>query len=154
MPARARRSRSAGRGTLSRQVITGAAIALADSDGLEAVTIRRLAELLDVTPMALYRYFEDKDALLDGIAEGLIADVELPALTKSPWKDQLHVVLEAVLAALRPHPTLAGLVPTRILDSEPGRVIAERTLELLRRAGLPGDTAAEMSGYLLSALIG
>ena len=47
-----------------------------------------------------------------------------------------------------------GSRATRFLDSEPGRAIAERTLGLLRRAGFPQDTAAEMSGYLLSRLVG
>jgi hypothetical protein len=46
------------------------------------------------------------------------------------------------------------LVPTRFLDSAPGLAIAERTLELLRRGGLPQDKAAEISGYLLSGLVG
>ena len=154
MAASPRRPRAAARGTLSRDGIVTAAIDIADRDGLESVTIRGLAQLHDVTPMALYRYFRDKDELLDGIAEGLIATIELPPLSREPWRDQLRAVLQAVLAALRPHPALAGLVPTRFLDSEPGLAVAERTLELLHRAGLPRDKAAEISGYLLSGLVG
>ena len=154
MAANPRRPRDSVRATLSRDRIVAAAIDVADRDGLESVTIRGLAQLHDVTPMALYRYFRDKDELLDGIAEGLIATVELPPLSREPWRDQLRAVLQAVLAALRPHPALAGLVPTRFLDSEPGLAVAERTLELLHRAGLPRDKAAEISGYLLSGLVG
>ncbi len=149
-----RRSRAGARGTLSRQAITASAIAVADREGLGAVTIRRLAQLHAVTPMALYRYFQDKDEILDGIAEGLVAGVDLPPLTNERWRDQLRAVMEAVLAALHPHPALAGLVPTRILDSPAGLAIAERTLELLRRGGMPQDKAAEVSGYLLYALVG
>ena len=85
---------------------------------------------------------------------GLIATIELPPLSKEPWREQLRPVLQAVLAALRPHPALAGLLPTRFLDSEPGLAVAERTLKLLHRAGLPRDKAAEIGGYLLSGLVG
>ena len=154
MSAQARRSRPTARGTLSREAIVAEAIALADREGLDAVTIRRLAQIHNVTPMALYRYFKDKDEIFDAVAEGLIAQIALTPLTQDPWQDQLRAVLEAVLAALRRHPTVAGLVPTRFLDSAAGLAIAERTLELLGRGGLPQDKAAEVSGYLLSGLVG
>lgn len=154
MAASPRSTRNTPRPPLSREVLAAAAIEQADQDGLESVTIRGLAQVHGVTPMALYRYFRDKDALLDGIAESLIADIEMPPLTKDPWREQLEAVLLAVLAAIRPHPAVAVLVPTRFLDSVPGLAVAERTLELLRRAGLPQDKAAEISGYLLSGLVG
>jgi TetR/AcrR family transcriptional regulator, tetracycline repressor protein len=154
MAVQTRRSRASARGTLSRQAIIATGIALADREGLESVTIRRLALLHNVTPMALYRHFKDKNEIVDGIAEGLIADIRLPPPTKQPWHTQLRTVMEAVVAALRPHPTLAELVPTRFLDSPSGLAIADRTLELLGRAGLPQDKAAEISGYLLSGLVG
>src|SRR5665213_3657639 len=54
---------------LSRDVIAAGAVALADREGIDAVTIRRLATDNAVTPMALYWHFKDKDAVLDGIAE-------------------------------------------------------------------------------------
>jgi hypothetical protein len=62
--------------------------------------------------------------------------------------------MDGVLAALRPHPNVADLVSTRILESESGLAIAEQTLELLQRAGIPEDTAPEISGYLLASLVG
>jgi TetR/AcrR family tetracycline transcriptional repressor len=118
------------------------------------VTIRRLAQDHKVSPMALYWHFDDKDKIFGGIAAKLIADIELPPLTDDPSHDQLRALMEAVLAALRPHPALADLVPNRFLESDAGLEIAERTLELLRRGGLPEQHAAEISGYLLSSLVG
>ena len=71
--------RSGARERLSRDTIVAGAIALADAEGLDAVTIRRLAQDHEVTPMALYWHFKDKGELLDGIAERLFADMRLPA---------------------------------------------------------------------------
>ena len=139
-----RRSRSGDRERLSRDTIVAGAIALADAEGLDAVTIRRIANDHEVTPMALYWHFKDKGELLDGIAERLFADVRLPAPSPKPWPEQLRSVLEALSDALRPHPEVAGLVSDRVLSSEAGLTVAEHTLALaaargaFRRAGGPG----------------
>ena len=60
---------------LDLETVVDTAIALADDHGLEAVSLRRIARRLGVTPMALYRYVENKDDLLDGMADRLYADV-------------------------------------------------------------------------------
>src|ERR1700737_3218392 len=85
-----RRSGSVARERLSPDTIVDGAIALADAEGLDAVTIRRLAQDHDVTPMALYWHFKDKGELLDGIAERLLADVRLPTPCPKPWPAQLR----------------------------------------------------------------
>jgi AcrR family transcriptional regulator len=138
---------------LSREAIAGGAVALADAEGLEAVTIRRLAQDHGVSPMALYWHFKDKDQLLDGIADQLFNDVDLPPVSTEPWPQQLRAVLQALLAALRPHPAVAGLVTSRILTSEEGLNIAERTLSHLREAGFSPEQAAEIGSYLLGAVV-
>src|SRR6476469_1678210 len=143
-----RRSRSGDRERLSPDTIVDGAIALADAVGLDAVTIRRLAQDHKVTPMALYWHFKDKGELLDAIAERLFADVRLPAPSPKPWPEQLRSILEALLNALRPHPEVAGLVSDRVLSSEAGLTVAEHTLALLRHAGLSAEAAAQVCGYL------
>src|SRR5258707_15426215 len=147
-----RRSGSVARERLSRDSIVNGAIALADAEGLDAVTIRRLAQDHKVTPMALYLHFKDKGELLDGFAERLFADVRLPAPSRNPWPEQLRSILEALSDALRPHPEVAGLVSDRVLSSEAGLTVAERTLALLRHAGLSTEQAAQVGGYLLNAV--
>ena len=129
------------------------AIALADAEGLEAVTIRRLAQEHDVTPMAMYWHFSDKEALLDGIAEQLLADVRLPAPSDQPWDVQLRAILQAFLDAIRPHPNIAGLTLKRILGCEPGLALAERALGLLREGGVPTGRSADIGTFLLCAVI-
>lgn len=139
-------------GKLSRESIVTGAIAQADSEGLDAVTIRRLAQDYGVTPMALYWHFRDKDQLLDGIAERLFAEVRLPALSDEPWHAQLRAALEAFLAAMRPHPSVAELTLTRIFASDPGLVLADRVLGLLRSAGFSAQEAAQFGSYLLCSI--
>jgi TetR/AcrR family tetracycline transcriptional repressor len=138
---------------LSREAIVASAVVLADAEGLEAVTIRRLAQEHGVTPMAMYWHFSDKDSLLDGLAEYLIEAVELPEPTDGPWDEELRAILRAFLAAIRPHPALAGLALRRILVAEAGLRIAERVLDLLRRAGFEAAKAAEVGTFLMCAVI-
>ena len=61
------RAREAERGRLTKQAVVQRALALADADGLDALTIRRLATELGVTPMALYWHFRNKEELLAGL---------------------------------------------------------------------------------------
>ena len=73
------RRRPKGKEPLSRERVLGAAIDLADRDGLESVSMRKLAQGLGVDPMSLYNHVRDKDDLLDGIADAIVAEIEVPA---------------------------------------------------------------------------
>jgi TetR/AcrR family tetracycline transcriptional repressor len=138
---------------LSRSVIVDDALRVADAEGLDAVTIRRLAQDHDVTPMALYWHFKDKDQLLDGVAEQLFALVDLPAEPEGgAWDRRLAVALNAFLAVLREHPNVADLPLTRALASAAGLRVAEHTLGLLREGGFSPDDAAEVGSFLLCAV--
>jgi TetR/AcrR family tetracycline transcriptional repressor len=138
---------------LHRETIVAGALALADAEGLDAVTIRRVAQDNGVTPMALYWHFKDKDQLLDGLAERLFADVVLPEPAKGPWYEKLRQALAAFLAAVRPHPGVAALAASRILVSEAGLTVADHVLGLLRGARFSEEQAAEVGGYLLFSTI-
>ncbi|TWD81209.1 TetR family transcriptional regulator [Kribbella amoyensis] len=138
---------------LDRDQLAGTALRIADTEGLDAVTIRRLAQAHEVTPMALYRHFADKRELLAGIADRLLADIDLPEPSEQRWDQQLQAVLTAFVDALRPHPNAAGLTLTRILVAEPGLAMAERTMELLTAGGFDPDYAAEVGRQSLCALI-
>lgn len=138
---------------LSRERIVDCAIALAEAEGLEAVTIRRLAQDQGVTPMALYWHFKDKGLLLEGIAERLLTRVVLPPPSEAPWFAQLRDVLSALLEVLRAHPAVADLLKTRVLRSEAGLQIAEHTLALLRGAGFTAEQSAQLAGQALTMII-
>jgi TetR/AcrR family transcriptional regulator, tetracycline repressor protein len=140
-------------GRLNQDILVGTAMALADAEGLGAVTLRRLAQHHGVTPMAMYRHFRDKEDILDALAERVLADVVLPEPDHGPWDEQLHGVITALLDALRPHPNIAGLVHTRMLSCEPGLAMAERTLDLLEQAGFPVEAAADSASQILHSLV-
>ena len=95
------------RGTgLDRTAIVRAAIAIADADGMDAVTMRRVAERLNTGPMSLYRYVPDKDALVSMMVDEVIGEPgargseELPA----HWRDALRQVAESIWDVCQTHP--------------------------------------------------
>jgi AcrR family transcriptional regulator len=152
----ARTSGTTQRGALSRQEIVRSALAMADAEGLDAVTLRRIAADHGVTHMALYWHFHGKEQLLDGIAEHLFARVELPAADLEPgesWDRRLLSALSALLAVLRLHPAAAQLAPARVLSSDAGLRLAERVLGLLREAGFSADQSAVIATQLLVSII-
>ncbi|HEY0254748.1 MAG TPA: TetR/AcrR family transcriptional regulator C-terminal domain-containing protein [Kofleriaceae bacterium] len=138
---------------LSRDTIAAGALSLADREGIEAVTIRRLAADNSVTPMALYWHFADKDAVLDAIAERIYASVEAPDHPDAPWDRLLRAELDAVLAAVRPHPLVADLLAPRVMRSEPGLALAERVIGILRDAGFSAAEASQVSSFLLCSIV-
>ena len=140
---------------LSRDTVTERALALADAEGIEAVTIRRLATDFGVTPMALYWHFADKERLLDAIAELVLSQVTLPPDDESrPWDQRLRVVLDQLVAVLAAHPSVTDVVKTRILQSEPGLELTERVLALLRGAGFSAEQSAQQAVYALLFIVG
>jgi TetR/AcrR family tetracycline transcriptional repressor len=138
---------------LSRDVFVQTALALADDEGLESVTIRRLAEFHGVTPMALYRYFADKDRIFDALAERLLSDVSIPEPDERHWLEQVEALLAAFVVALRAHSNAAILVLSRILHSEAGLAVTDRMLALLIAGGVAVDAAAETASQALCSLV-
>jgi len=133
--------------------VVDSALLIADTEGLDAVTLRRLAQSHQVTPMALYRHFADKSDLLNAIADKLLADIDLPGPSGDRWDRQLRAVMTAFVEALRPHPNVAGLTLRRILVAGPGLVMAERTMELLIEGGFEPEYAAEVGRQAICSLI-
>src|ERR1700744_1638732 len=70
---------------LSKRTVTENALKLADADGLDALTIRKLAQHLGVTPMALYWHFRSKEDLLEGVAEPGWGELDLDVDRAAPW---------------------------------------------------------------------
>jgi AcrR family transcriptional regulator len=153
VPARARRAAADVRGKLTREQLVDAALDIADAEGLDALTIRKLAVALGVTPMALYWHVADKDALLDALGERIFSSVDLPE-PAADWFDDLCAISNALVAALQRHPAVAPLAVTTVLTSEAGADVAERVLARLGDGGFDDRDAANIGAYLLRALVG
>ncbi|MBT2553537.1 TetR/AcrR family transcriptional regulator C-terminal domain-containing protein [Arthrobacter sp. ISL-5] len=138
---------------LSRELVLSTALALVDSEGLEALTMRRLGQELNRDPMSLYRYAANRAALLDGVTE-LVLD-ELAIFPEDPdWQSQLrNIAHDLRLLALR-HPNVVPLLVTRPLSTPLGlRPLGtlrplEQILSLLIDAGFePSDALHVYRAY-------
>jgi AcrR family transcriptional regulator len=145
---------------LDRELVIDAATALADAEGLDAISIRRLAEQFGVTPMALYWHFEDKDALLAAIGDRIWLEtaqtLERSLDDLDPVDDgwgQLSLTLGALLEAMRRHPAVAELVPKRVIECEPGLYVTDLTLGFLAGHGFQPAHAADLARYVLCAVV-
>jgi TetR/AcrR family tetracycline transcriptional repressor len=131
------------RARLTRAAVVGRALALADESGLDALTIRKLATELGVTPMALYWHFRGKEELLGGLVERVWSEFDLTVDRAAPWTEQIRTLLESLLKVLRAHPAAPDLLlHAEKLHSEAARNATELTLDILRTAGFSPEDAS------------
>ncbi|MFI6578872.1 TetR/AcrR family transcriptional regulator C-terminal domain-containing protein [Nocardiopsis sp. NPDC050513] len=109
-------ARGVGRGRrlgLTRDRVVAAATELIDRDGLDSFSLRRLAAELDVETMSLYNHVPNRDALLDGVAEALLAGIDFSGADTGSWQDRIRAHAAAFRAAALRHPGSFPLVLTR-----------------------------------------
>ncbi|GAA3199396.1 TetR/AcrR family transcriptional regulator [Actinocorallia longicatena] len=136
---------------LTREAVVESALRLGDAEGLDAVTIRRLAQELGVTPMALYWHFKNKDLLFIGMIDELMADVCVD-LGTDPWLAGVRGQVDALVAGLRAHPYMPELFQlTEKIRSENFARATEAALTFLTRGGFPLGRAYQVASYLLQA---
>ena len=133
------------RARLSQRTVTDAALKLADADGLDALTIRKLAQHLGVTPMALYWHFRSKEDLLEGMADQVWGEIDVNIDPAAPWWAQLQGLLESLVSLLRAHPAAAQLLLKTEKRSEAALRATELTLEILRGAGFDPQHASAIA---------
>ncbi|WP_052604268.1 TetR/AcrR family transcriptional regulator [Acidithrix ferrooxidans] len=138
---------------LNREAVVHHALALADAEGLVAVTIRRLAQEFGVTPMALYWHFSNKEELLAAMGDQLFVGLPPDTDVTAQWQDRLRELVLALTTALRAHPAMAILAAPRVLQNDEGRLLTEQALEILRSAGFPVDRAGEIARHILRTAI-
>ncbi len=138
---------------LTRDAVVDQAVAIADAEGLDAVTVRRVAQELGVTPMALYWHVSNKDELLAAMGDRLYAPLSAATDTGAPWQDQLRELADALLAAIVAHPRLAPLAGARVLGNDNGRRLTETALSLLESAGFSVPESAVISRRILHTIL-
>lgn len=127
-------SARAPRNTLSRERVTAEAVALADAEGLTALTIRALATRLGVKPMAIYHHVANKEGLLDAIVDAVYAEVHLPG-TDGEWRTELERRSHSMHEALGRHRWAVALMDTRLQPGPANLASHEAALDVLLTAG-------------------
>jgi AcrR family transcriptional regulator len=123
---------------LTRDRILEAGLALADSEGVEAVTMRRLGEVLGFEAMSLYRHVANKDDLLDGMLDLVLTEWQLPE-GEGDWVPRARSSALSVHAALRRHPWAAHLLISGARVRPVRLDYMEGLLSCLRQAGFDAE---------------
>ncbi|TBO56116.1 TetR/AcrR family transcriptional regulator [Streptomyces kasugaensis] len=144
---RLERPAPAPRTTLTPQKIAAAGIRIADTEGIDAVTMRRLATELGVAPMAAYRYVSGKSDLLDLMTDAVYADLK-PADDIENWRDVLRTGALRNREIVLRHPWLIQISSPQVLRAlTPNRIAAaERALSSLDGLGLDIDAMMAVVG--------
>jgi AcrR family transcriptional regulator len=139
---------------LSRETVVDGALALTDAEGLDGLTIRRLATHLGVTPMALYWHFKNKDELLNAVADRLWSLIDTETDQARPWPERLGALMTAMVDVLRAHPPAAALVITTQLDAAVSCFdIMETALGIFADAGFSPEEGAALCQHGLRTAI-
>src|SRR5580692_9037069 len=146
-------------GKITREVVLAAALDIVDRDGADALSMRRLAAALNRDPMILYRHASNKAAVLDGVAETILGQLDVnPA--DPDWNGQLRAVARRYRALALAHPHVVPLLVTRPLATplalRPHGTLRplEDVLALLTRAGFDGPDALHIYRALFGFLHG
>jgi TetR/AcrR family tetracycline transcriptional repressor len=134
------------RARLSKTAVVDQALALADALGLDALTMRRLAQELGVTTMALYWHFRSKDELLTALGDRVWAEIDIELDPGADWSAQLRGLLESLVQMLRAHPCASKLLlSAKKLHSDSALQATETALAVLQRGGFDPAHASEIA---------
>jgi AcrR family transcriptional regulator len=139
--------RAVRRAPLSRERVLRAAVAMADEAGIDAVSMRKLAEELGVVPMALYKHVAGKDQLIDGMVDLVIGEFDPP----DPGLDWKSAVRQRVLAARRAvlrHPWARQAIESRTHRTP----VVLGYMDSMAGAFLTGGFSADLTHHVMHAL--
>jgi TetR/AcrR family tetracycline transcriptional repressor len=136
---------------ITRDAIVETAIRLLDQDGLDALSMRRIADELDTGPASLYRHVGSKDGLLDLVFDRVIGEQALPDPDPERWREQIKEAARTMRATIARHPAIARISLGRIPTGPNALEYAERLLGILRAGGL--SDALAVDGFQLLMLV-
>ena len=137
---------------LSRDRVLAAAVALADREGSEALTVRRLAEDLHVHPTSLYNHVASKEAILDGVVERLLEEAHLPDEVGS-WPEWVRAVAACFRDLARTHPGAFMVLTRRPAETPAAFRITEIGLDAFESDGFSSlDAIQAVRGVSLAVL--
>jgi AcrR family transcriptional regulator len=156
MATSARRRRPGPRRAFSRDELLDTAERLLDDGGPNAASIRGIARTVGVAPNAVYTYFADKAAVVNALAERLLARVDhgVFADASQPWRQRVESLALELRTRLTAHPGAASLMIEAPMDGPHARLLTERLLGLFADAGLDPIEAARACHLLTVYVFG
>lgn len=150
------------RPALDRETIIRAAAEIAERDGLQALSMRKLASALGVEAMSLYHHIDGKDALLDGLVELAVASMDVSQMQHGDWQQRVKAVFRSYRAMAHRHPAVFPLVGRRPVQTLAALAPVDAVLGVLLDAGFsPRDALTAFRtlsgfayGYALAELRG
>ena len=136
---------------ISREAILDQTLALADERGLAAVSMRAVAARLGVTAMSLYHHVRDKNDLLDGLVERLLAELSLPD-PSLPGEERLHALASSMRRTAGRHPDAFPLLLGRPVATPAALAVRDVAYTALKDAGVP-DALVPRAERLLSTFV-
>lgn len=130
-----------------------AALAYVDREGLAALSMRKLGAELGVEAMTLYYYLPNKDAVLDGVVERVLATAVAPAAGPD-WQAWLREFAVSLRTALLGHPHVLPLVVSRPITTPASLTAVERGIQALHAAGFPLGRAFDVLNAVAVFTIG
>ncbi|MFF3336788.1 TetR/AcrR family transcriptional regulator C-terminal domain-containing protein [Streptomyces sp. NPDC002888] len=150
-PSQSRRGR---RPAFSREAITAAAVALADAEGLEAVTMRRVAAQVGAGVMSLYSYASDKETLLELMVDHVSGELPTSGALTGDWRADLKAIAHLQRVNMLRHPWLPAALSTRRSLGPNTLAFLEHALAALRPTGLDGAAKLEVFAQLTAFVAG
>ena len=142
-PARPRSTRDRpAKAPLSENAIVDAALAITRAEGLDAVTMRRVAAELDTGAASLYVYVRNRDELLRAMMDRVAGTVSRVAPEPERWREQVHQLMRGFRDALQAHPGLASVLTGEPPTTENALAGAENLLGILLAGGIASQDAS------------
>ena len=141
------------RAPLSRGRVLRAAVVLADRAGIEALSMRKLAQELGVVPMALYKHVANKEELLDGMVDVVVGEIDPPA-GGTDWKLAVRQRILSARRALLSHPWAALVIESRAAPTPAVLEYLNSTIGMFRRGGFSIDLTHHVMHAMGSRILG
>lgn len=143
--------RGSGKQKLSREKIERAAVTLARSEGFGVLSIRNVAKVLGVAPMALYTHVKNKDELAEHVADALIGGIDTRTLGALTWQDRIRTLLRAHRDLILKHPEITPYVAAASSQPGPGMTRFSNSITgVLIQSGFAPDVAQDLYFTLLT----
>jgi AcrR family transcriptional regulator len=138
---------------LNRQRVLAAAVVLADQGGVDALSMRKLAQELGVVPMALYKHVANKDELLDGMIDVVVSEIDPPP-SGTDWKTAIRQRVLSARRALRRHPWASQVIESRTNPTPAVLAYMDSMIGTFRAGGFSIDLTHHAMHAMGSRLLG